>query len=183
MVADKGFADVAAVLRDMREEDPGTDTVLALIAHDAKKDHLLRLVRSHRRVLAGFRLLTTGTTGALLAERLHLPVERMASGPNGGDLQIGARIVEGSVDALIFLRDPLAAHPHELDIQALLKVCDVHDVPVATNMSSAEILLHLLADYRREVSIRRWDRRSGRVSHEGEHPEGREDASDEVHAS
>ncbi len=120
---------------------------MALIAHDEKKDDLLRLARSHRSLLSCLWLLATGTTGALLARELELDVERVASGPEGGDLQIGARIVEGRVDAVIFLRDPLTAHPHEPDIQALLKVCDVHGVPVATNLSSAEILMHFLTEY------------------------------------
>jgi dephospho-CoA kinase len=128
--------------------------VVALVAHDAKKEDLLRLVRSHRKLLGRLRLLATGTTGKVLADEVGLPVDRVASGPEGGDLQIGARIVEGRVDAVIFLRDPLTAHPHEPDIQALLKVCDVHTIPVATNVASAEILIHFLAEYavRKEAS-------------------------------
>jgi methylglyoxal synthase len=128
---------------------PQHRTVLALVAHDAKKQDLLRLVRSHQRFLIGIDLLATGTTGRLLSDEVAVPIETMASGPKGGDLQIGARIAEGRVDALVFLRDPLTAHPHEPDIQALLKVCDVHDVPVATNVAAAEILLHFLAEYGR----------------------------------
>jgi methylglyoxal synthase len=119
---------------------------VALIAHDAKKEDLLRLVRSHRRIFERFRLLATGTTGNLLMQQVGLPVDLAASGPEGGDLQIGSRIVEGRIDAVIFLRDPLTAHPHEPDIQALLKVCDIHRIPVATNVASAEILLHFLAE-------------------------------------
>ncbi len=139
-------------LAPIREEGKAHPAgVVALIAHDAKKDELLRLVRAHRSLLAGFRLLATHTTGGLLAREAELHVERVASGPEGGDLQIGARIVEGGVDAVIFLRDPLTSHPHEPDIQALLKVCDVHGVPVATNVSSAEIVLHFLADFIAQV--------------------------------
>lgn len=119
--------------------------VVALIAHDAKKCDLLRLVAENLRLFDGFRLLATRTTGQLIRSELELPVELMASGPMGGDLQIGARIVEEKIDALIFLRDPLTSHPHEPDIQALLKVCDVHQIPVATNLASAEILLGFLA--------------------------------------
>jgi len=119
--------------------------VVALVAHDAKKQDLVRLVRSHRAYLTGIDLMATGTTGGLIGDELGLPVERMASGPLGGDLQIGARIADGTVDALIFLRDPLTAHPHEPDIQALLKVCDVRQVPAATNLASADILLHAMA--------------------------------------
>ena len=134
--------------RESRGPDPGrresAPPRLALVAHDAKKRDLLRLVRSHRGFLEGIQLMATGTTGRLIGHELGLPVERMASGPAGGDLQIGARIVDGGVDALIFLRDPLTAHPHEPDIQALLKICDVRQVPVATNLASADILLHAL---------------------------------------
>ena len=107
--------------------------MLALVAHDEKKDDLLALARLH--------LLATAHAGSLLAEELDLPVERFRSGPEGGDIQIGARIVQGDVDAVVFLRVPLTARPDEPDIQALLKVCDVHGVPVATNLASAEILL------------------------------------------
>ena len=121
-------------------------TTVALIAHDGKKDDLARLARAHRDTLGRLRLVATGTTGRLLEMAIGLPVERMASGPEGGDLQIGARVVEGLIDAVIFLRDPLTAHPHEPDIQALLKICDVHQVPLATNMTSAEIVLSFLAE-------------------------------------
>ena len=119
--------------------------VLALVAHDEKKDDLLRLAKRYRSSLARLHLLATFHTGALLSEEVGLPVERFRSGPEGGDIQIGARIVQGDVDAVVFLRDPLTAHPHEPDIQALLKVCDVHGVPVATNLASAEILLRSLS--------------------------------------
>jgi methylglyoxal synthase len=121
-------------------------TTVALIAHDEKKDDLVRLARAHRDTLGRLRLVATGTTGRLLEMAIGLPVERMATGPQGGDLQIGARIVEGLIHAVIFLRDPLTAHPHEPDIQALLKICDVHQVPVATNMASAEIVVSYLAE-------------------------------------
>jgi methylglyoxal synthase len=117
---------------------------VAVIAHDQRKDDLVRLASNHRALFARFKLVATRTTGRLLSETLDLPVELMASGPEGGDLQIGARIVDGSIDAVVFLRDPLTAHPHEPDIQALLKVCDVHEVPAATNVASAEILLAFL---------------------------------------
>jgi methylglyoxal synthase len=130
--------------------------VVALIAPDAKKSDLLRLVAGNLRLFDGFRLLATRTTGQLIRSELELPVELMSSGPMGGDLQIGARIVEEKIDALIFLRDPLTAHPHEPDIQALLKMCDVHQIPVATNLASAEILLSFLA--------RRQERAGGLIS-------------------
>jgi methylglyoxal synthase len=126
--------------------------VVALIAHDAKKGELLRLIRGNRGLFEGFRLLATRTTGLLIRSELELPMELMASGPMGGDLQIGGRIVDEGIDAVIFLRDPLTAHPHEPDVQALLKVCDVHQVPVATNLAAAEILLHFFAGHRVNIA-------------------------------
>jgi methylglyoxal synthase len=119
--------------------------VLALVAHDEKKDDLLQLAARHRSTLSNLRLIATGHTGAQIAALLDLEVERVHSGPEGGDLEIGARIVAGDVDAVVFLRDPLTSHPHEPDIQALLKVCDIHGVPLATNLASAEILLRSLS--------------------------------------
>lgn len=119
--------------------------LLALVAHDGKKDEMVALARAHVGLLRRLRLVATSTTGGLLHDEVGLDVERVASGPMGGDLQIGARIVEETIDAVIFLRDPLTAHPHDPDIQALLKVCDTHEVPLATNRASAEILLAHLA--------------------------------------
>ncbi len=127
-----------------RLEPRGDGFVVALVAHDEKKADMLELAREHRGLLGRLRLLGTGTTGGLIARELDLPVERSASGPQGGDLQIAARIANGEVDAVVFLRDPLTAHPHEPDIQALLKVCDVYGVPVATNVAGATILLSYL---------------------------------------
>ncbi len=119
---------------------------LALLAHDAKKHDLLRFARAHHDLVRSVRVVATGATGTLLATELQLPVERLASGATGGDLQIGAMIVDGEVDGLIFLRDPLTPHPHEPDVHALLRACDIRQVPVATNLASAEILLHALAE-------------------------------------
>lgn len=119
---------------------------LALIAHDGKKDDLLRFAKEHLQLLGRLDLVATATTGSLLASQLDLQIRRVASGPQGGDLEIGAMIVHGDVDAVVFFRDPLTAHPHEPDIQAVMKVCDVHDVPIATNRASAEILLDRVAE-------------------------------------
>ena len=119
---------------------------LALIAHDGKKDDMLRFAKDHLELLRRLDLVATATTGSLLAADLGLEVERVASGPQGGDLEIGAMIVRGDVQAVVFFRDPLTAHPHEPDIQAVLKVCDVHDVPLATNRASAEILLDRVSE-------------------------------------
>ncbi|MEX1178277.1 MAG: methylglyoxal synthase [Nitriliruptor sp.] len=114
---------------------------LALIAHDAKKDDLIAFALRRRDDLARFALLATGTTGQRLAEATGLEVERVSSGPLGGDVQIGARIVQGDVAGVLFLRDPLTAHPHEPDIQALLKLCDLHGVPLATNEVTSRFVL------------------------------------------
>ncbi|MCC5947964.1 MAG: methylglyoxal synthase [Nitriliruptoraceae bacterium] len=115
--------------------------MLALIAHDARKDDLVAFATRRRADLAHFDLLATGTTGGRLADATGLAVERVRSGPVGGDVQIGARLLDGGVVAVLFLRDPMTAHPHEPDIQALLKLCDIHDVPLATNLPTAELVL------------------------------------------
>lgn len=114
---------------------------VALIAHDQKKDDLLEFVRANQEVFARHQLVATGTTGKLIASETGLQVERKQSGPLGGDMQIGALAAEGALQAIIFLRDPLTAQPHEPDITALLRICDVHDVALATNLSSARALV------------------------------------------
>ena len=118
---------------------------IAVIAHDAKKEDMIAFAQKHRAYLRGQRLVATQTTGTLIAARTGLPVTTMLSGPMGGDLQIGALIATDEVKAVLFLRDPLTAHPHEPDIAALLKVCDIHNVPLATNLATAELLLDFLA--------------------------------------
>lgn len=117
---------------------------LALIAHDAKKADMVFLVQAHRDEFSKLNLVATGTTGKFIQDKIGLPVKRMRSGPEGGDQQIGALIANGDVQALIFLRDPLTAHPHEPDVSALLRVCDVHNVPLATNLATAEAVVNLL---------------------------------------
>lgn len=114
---------------------------LALIAHDAKKEEMVAFCLAHRALLARFPLLATGTTGARVQEATGLPVERVLSGPLGGDQQIGARVAEGKVLAVLFFQDPLTPKPHEPDVQTLLRVCNVHNVPIATNSKAAEALL------------------------------------------
>ncbi|MFA9430834.1 methylglyoxal synthase [Egicoccus sp. AB-alg2] len=130
------------------------DASLALIAHDARKDDLVALAARRRDDLVRFPLLATGTTGGRVAEATGLPVERVESGPVGGDVQIGARLVDGGVRAVLFLRDPMTAHPHEPDIQALLKLCDIHGVPLATNLVTAELILDALVDLLDEAERR-----------------------------
>ncbi|RIK40473.1 MAG: methylglyoxal synthase [Chloroflexi bacterium] len=118
---------------------------IALIAHDGKKDDMVRFVRTHRELLARFQLIGTGTTGERIIQATGLPVERMLSGPIGGDAQIAARTAEGKVAAVIFLVDPLYAHPHEPDIQSLLRICNVYNIPLATNEATALYVLRGLA--------------------------------------
>ena len=117
---------------------------IALIAHDKKKDDMIALAGEYLDFLKGCTLSATGTTGGRLANELGLNVERKHSGPVGGDLQIGAMLVEGGIDCVIFLRDPMTPQPHEPDINALVRACDVHDVACATNVSTARLVLSQL---------------------------------------
>jgi len=119
---------------------------LALIAHDEKKPDIVAFARAHEERLDAMELCATGTTGKRLREETGLDVERMNSGPLGGDLMIGAAVASGDCDGIIFLRDPLTAQPHEPDISALLRICDVKDVPLATNLASAELLIRGVTD-------------------------------------
>ena len=126
-------------------------TRLALIAHDDEKPEMIELAESYESVLSGFELVGTGTTGKRVAEETGLTVERKESGPLGGDAQLAAEVAAERLDGIIFLRDPLTAQPHEPDISALLRICDVHDVPLATTRTSAEYVLDgLAADYEGE---------------------------------
>jgi methylglyoxal synthase len=117
---------------------------IALIAHDRKKQEMLEFVRVHKSLLAQHKLVATATTGRLISENTGLEVTTFLSGPLGGDQQIGALVATQNVDIVIFLRDPLTAQPHEPDITALLRVCDVHDVPLATNKTTAHLLLNAI---------------------------------------
>lgn len=120
---------------------------LALVAHDSKKETMVQLVKVHRERLAELNLVATRSTGRLIQENTGLPVRLLESGPLGGDQQVGALIVSGDIDAVIFLRDPLMAHPHEPDVSALLRVCDVRNVPLATNLTTAEAVFCLLFEH------------------------------------
>lgn len=117
---------------------------IALIAHDRKKDDMIKLAIKYKDVLAEHELYATGTTGTMVMGETGLKVTRMKSGPLGGDQQIGSMIAEGKLDLVVFLRDPLTAQPHEPDVSALLRLCDVQSIPLATNRESAEIMLSAL---------------------------------------
>ena len=118
---------------------------IALIAHDHKKDDMVMVATEFAAFLSRCHLIATGTTGGRLQAEVGLTVERCLSGPLGGDLQIGARLAVGEVDAVVFLRDPMTPQPHEPDINALVRACDVHNVPCATNVAGARLLLRELA--------------------------------------
>ena len=126
-----------------------TTLTIAISAHDTKKVDMVGFVRDH---IAFFRernihLIATGTTGSYL-EKAGLDVERMLSGPLGGDAQIASRMVEGNVDMIIFFRDPLGKHPHEVDVSMLMRLCDVHNIPLATNPAAASrFVLSLKEDF------------------------------------
>ena len=114
---------------------------IALIAHDKKKSVITDLAVKYRDVLAEHELYATGTTGTLIMGETGLTINRMKSGPLGGDQQIGSMVADCELDLVIFLRDPLTAQPHEPDVSALLRLCDVNSIPLATNAMSAEIML------------------------------------------
>lgn len=114
---------------------------IALIAHDKKKDDMIRLAIKYQATLAEHELYATGTTGTLVMGETGLKIKRMKSGPLGGDQQIGSMVAEGKLDLIVFLRDPLTSQPHEPDVSALLRLCDVQSIPLATNVKSAEIML------------------------------------------
>lgn len=114
---------------------------LAIIAHDGKKADLVAFATFNRDRLAQFELVATGSTGRLLSSKVGLEVECLESGPVGGDVQIANRVVEGQIDAVLFMVDPLDKHPHEPDIQTLLRICNVCNVPLATNIATADALI------------------------------------------
>jgi len=121
--------------------DRSQPRVIALIAHDNKKQDLVEWARFNLLTLACHPVVATGATGGLLEKELGLEVEKLMSGPLGGDQQIGARIAEGGVDLVIFFWDPLEPHPHDVDVKALLRIAVVYDVPMACNRSTADFII------------------------------------------
>ena len=137
---------------------------IALVAHDGKKKELVEWCDKNKDVLKGHFLCGTGTTARLIADKTGLPVRAYNSGPLGGDQQIGAKIVEGQVDFMIFLWDPLEAQPHDPDVKALLRIAQVYDIPIANNKASADFMIasplmeeeyeHDVINFRQNISER-----------------------------
>ena len=124
---------------------------IALIAHDKKKNDLVQFVMAYQEIFKKHTLFATGTTGLRINEATGLNLTRFKSGPLGGDQEIGARIANNQMDAIFFFRDPLTAQPHEPDVTALVRLCDVYSIPLATNMGSAELLIRGL-----EMGLMEW---------------------------
>ena len=114
---------------------------IALIAHDNKKNDLVQFAIAYQNIFSKHSLFATGTTGQRISEATGLSITRFQSGPLGGDQQIGAMIAQNKMDAVFFFRDPLTAQPHEPDVTALVRLCDVYSIPLATNMGTAEMLI------------------------------------------
>lgn len=127
---------------------------IALIAHDKKKDAMVKFVVRHEQVLKMHDIYTTGTTGIRIEDVSGLKVNKLLSGPLGGDQQMGSLVATDKIDLVIFLRDPLTAQPHEPDVQALLRICDVNGIPLATNITSAELMLEIMTTDRDWTEIR-----------------------------
>jgi methylglyoxal synthase len=135
---------------------------IAVVAHDNKKKDLLEWAKFNKGSLLKHRLYATGTTGELLEKELGVPVVKMQSGPLGGDQQMGAKIVDGEIDCLIFFWDPLAPHPHDTDVKALLRIAVVWNVPIACNRATADFMIssplmnstyqRLLPDYAKYIT-------------------------------
>ena len=122
----------------------GKQKNIALIAHDNKKADLIAWCETNKEILKNHFLCGTGTTARMITDRTGLPVRGYNSGPLGGDQQIGAKVASGEMNLVIFFRDPLTAQPHEPDVSALLRLADVHAVPLATNLSTAEVMLNCM---------------------------------------
>ena len=117
---------------------------IALVAHDKKKEAIIQFSISYAPILEKHELFATGTTGKKINEATGLPITRFLSGPLGGDQQIGAKIATNEMDMIIFFRDPLTSQPHEPDISALMRLCDVHQIPLVTNLAGAEVMIRAL---------------------------------------
>lgn len=120
----------------------GKQKNIALIAHDGKKQELIQWCQENEAILRGHFLCGTGTTARMITDSTGLPVKGYNSGPLGGDQQIGAKIVEGKIDFVVFFSDPLTAAPHDPDVKALLRIAQVYDIPIANNKATADFMIH-----------------------------------------
>ena len=128
---------------------------IALVAHDGKKKEIVEWADKNKEILKNHFLCGTGTTARMIADKTGLPVRAYNSGPLGGDQQIGARIVEGNIDFIVFLWDPLESQPHDPDVKALLRIAVVYDIPIANNLATADFLLeskYMESEYDRKVA-------------------------------
>ena len=142
----------------------GKQKSIALIAHDGKKEALISWCDEHKEILSRHFLCGTGTTARMITDRTGLPVKGYNSGPLGGDQQIGAKIVEGRIDFVVFFSDPLTAAPHDPDVKALLRVAQVYDIPIANNRATADFMItsplmnqeydHDVIDFQRNIAER-----------------------------
>ena len=142
----------------------GKQKSIALIAHDGKKEDLISWCDEHKEILSRHFLCGTGTTARMITDRTGLPVKGYNSGPLGGDQQIGAKIVEGRIDFVVFFSDPLTAAPHDPDVKALLRVAQVYDIPIAINRATADFMItsplmnqeydHDVIDFQRNIAER-----------------------------
>lgn len=114
---------------------------IALIAHDSRKKDIIDWCKENKEILNKHFLFATGTTGSLISKNTSLPVTVFKSGPLGGDQQIGSKIVEGEIDFMIFLWDPLSIHPHDPDVKALLRIATLYNIPIATNLATADFIM------------------------------------------
>ncbi len=120
----------------------GKQKNIALIAHDGKKEQMMQWCEKNKDILQKHFLCGTGTTARMITDRTGLPVKGYNSGPLGGDQQVGAKIVEGKIDLVVFFSDPLSAQPHDPDVKALLRIAQVYDIPIANNLASADFIIH-----------------------------------------
>lgn len=142
----------------------GKQKNIALIAHDGKKKELIQWCLDNKSVLEKHFLSGTGTTARMITDATGLPVRGYNSGPLGGDQQIGAKIVEGKIDFVVFLSDPLSAQPHDPDVKAFLRICQVYDIPIATNKATADFMItsalmdkeydHMIIDFNKNIADR-----------------------------
>ncbi|MDO5291926.1 MAG: methylglyoxal synthase [bacterium] len=128
--------------RDFITMTIGKQKNIALIAHDGKKEQMMEWCEKNKDILQKHFLCGTGTTARMITDRTGLPVKGYNSGPLGGDQQVGAKIVEGKIDFVVFFSDPLSAQPHDPDVKALLRIAQVYDIPIANNLSSADFMIN-----------------------------------------